>query len=164
MLAAHSVAERREGLNYMSNEAQTPSEAGELTSWHTHPCPECDDSAWECEEDRCPGNGQPYECPTCHAETNYLRSFEVARSQPTVGEALIKLHARFIDRAVIIRNQGSWSPASHEPDLEIEVIIYGLPIFRGRTLSEALATVHELIKKRGTITETAERIERPAES
>ena len=27
MLAAHSVAERREGLNYMSNEAQTPSEA-----------------------------------------------------------------------------------------------------------------------------------------
>lgn len=64
----------------MTDQVKAPQGVGE-TDWHTHPCPECDDPKWECDDTGCPGPDRPYECPTCHAETKGVEVGETMQSQ-----------------------------------------------------------------------------------
>lgn len=90
-------------------------------------------------------SASPVTCRDCKVGRGYRPMLDYvelcprhAAASPT-EDALRQLRERYPGRAVIIRDGGSWPPSQPKPEFGAEVVVYGLPVFKGRTLAETLA-------------------------
>ena len=67
----------------------------------------------------------------------------VSNEASEVERCLAELREMFPDRAIIIRNDGSWPPFGPPLEFSAEIAVYGKPTFRKATLSEAMEAVRE---------------------